>query len=381
MTKDFIQLKLADWLRRETGISGVRRVADLRGAIASEIGNVRDENQDRAIVFKCQDANGVQCAVAAVADGIGGMKEGAKCASLAIASFASAFCELGFHAGVSSTEHFLKERLQRATMLSNEAVFKEFQGKGGSTFVAVLLVSDKAPLWVSAGDSRIYLQTDREIKCLTVDDTIAGQLNKSGRISPEHSKILQFVGMGEDFEPHVGKVTNASAGRLVLTTDGVHYLEEGSEWFHNVMRNAPDTPAIAQRLISVAKWCGGPDNATLGIVEFPLELSVRETVDHALQVWDAFGELHIQLRLPRPQVQAKDSVPKGSKPAISCDRKKGNQEHQPDDNSEQQSTSKSSKTNRTGKKGAPKKKPNKKKNQTGKDAPQLDIEFPSEKEK
>ncbi len=166
-----------------------------------------------------------------------------------------------------------------------------------------MFVPGQAPAWVSAGDSRIYLHASNALRPLTVDDTIAGQLNRGGRVPPEHSKILQFVGMGKNFEPHVGEVADVLEEQLLLTTDGVHYLEDGSDWFKNVIQHAPEAGAAAKRLIDVAKRCEGPDNATVAVVEFPVQLSEYLSVDSDLQMWDAFGELHIQLQHAPSQIQ------------------------------------------------------------------------------
>jgi serine/threonine protein phosphatase PrpC len=291
MENNFIQRKIYNWLQRETGSSGVRKVASLRGAIASEIGNVRSDNQDKAIAFKGVDAQGRDYAVAVVADGIGGMNDGAACAALAIASFTSAICELSQINSSSPTS-----RMMQAANSANEAVYRDYLGRGGSTLVAVLFSFGMPPIWVSAGDSRIYLQSGNSLKLLTTDDTIAGQLNKSGTVPAEHSKILQFVGMGKGLEPHLGEVREAVEGQLILTTDGVHYLEKGSEWFKSIIQNAPDAGATAKRLVEVAKWCGGPDNATLACVGFPFQPSERHVVGDGIQIWDAFGELDIQLQ-------------------------------------------------------------------------------------
>ncbi|WP_299850391.1 protein phosphatase 2C domain-containing protein [uncultured Roseovarius sp.] len=319
MENSFIQRKLYNWLQRETGSSGVRKVASLKGAIASEIGNVRSDNQDKAIVFKGVDAQARDYAVAVVADGIGGMKDGAACAALAIASFTSAICELSQLKSISPSA-----RMTRAATSANEAVYRDYVGRGGSTLVAVLFSSGMPPFWVSAGDSRIYLHAKNSLKLLTTDDTIAGQLNKSGAVPAEHSKILQFVGMGKDFEPHLGEVREVLEGKLILTTDGVHYLEYGSNWFKKIIENAPDAGATAKRLVDVAKWCGGPDNATLACLGFPFYPSDRRVIGDGIQIWDAFGELDIQLQLnsmPNPNngigsgVQNSDQIPSNDQSA------------------------------------------------------------------
>ena len=317
MENSFIQRKLYNWLRRETGSSGVRKVASLHGAIASEIGNVRSDNQDKAIAFKGSDSRGREYAVAVVADGIGGMNDGAACAALAIASFTSeisALSQVGFSSPLA--------QMKQAAHFANEAVYRDYLGRGGSTLVAVLFLPGMPPIWVSAGDSRIYLQSGKSLKLLTTDDTIAGQLNKSGTVPAEHSKILQFVGMGKDFEPHVDEVEvrEAHEGELILTTDGVHFLENGSDWFKSIIQNAPDAGATAKRLVEVAKWCGGPDNATLACFGFPFRPSEGGNVGDGIQIWDAFGELDIQLQhnpVSRQQPSINDRHQSPRKPPIS----------------------------------------------------------------
>lgn len=317
MEQSFVQRKLYNWLRRETGSSGVRKVASLRGAIASEIGNVRSDNQDKAIAFKGFDARGSEYAVAVVADGIGGMHDGAACAALAIASFTlkiSALSQAGFSSPLT--------QIKQAAHFANEAVYRDYLGRGGSTLVAVLFLPGMPPIWVSAGDSRIYLHSDKSLKLLTTDDTIAGQLKKSGTVPAEHAKILQFVGMGKDFEPHVDEVRDAQEGELLLTTDGVHFLESESVWFKSIIQNAPDAGATAKRLVEVAKWCGGPDNATLACLGFPFRSSARDEFGDGIQIWDAFGELDIEIqRDPVRNRQSKNNDPhqRARKPPLADD--------------------------------------------------------------
>jgi PPM family protein phosphatase len=364
MENSFILRKLYNWLRRETGSSGVRKVASLHGAIASEIGNVRSDNQDKAIAFKGFDARGREYAVAVVADGIGGMNDGAACAALAIAAFTSEISVLS-QVGFSSP----LTQMKQAAHFANEAVYRDYLGRGGSTLVAVLFLSGMPPIWVSAGDSRIYLQSGKSLKLLTTDDTIAGQLNKSGTVPAEHSKILQFVGMGKDFEPHVDEVREAHEGELILTTDGVHFLENGSDWFKSIIQNAPDAGATAKRLVEVAKWCGGPDNATLACFGFPFRPFERGAVGDGIQIWDAFGELDIQLQhnpVSRQQPSSNVRYQSPRKPPVS-DVDDGEPQLIDEDEPELLPT--------TGKTTPKQPRKSRSKKPIDKDTPQLDIEF------
>ena len=137
-----------------------------------------------------------------------------------------------------------------------------------------------------------------------------------------------------------------------------------------MIKNAPDAGTAAKRLIDVAKWCGGPDNATLAVVEFPVQLSETLGIEDGLQVWDAFGELHIQLQHTPSQIQFEDPVvlKKSSPLPPTQDR------DQLEDDSDPQLLEDA----------APKRKPRRKKappkakratDPLEQDAPQLDIEF------
>ena len=79
------QQQLYNWLMRKSPVSAVRRVAELPIAMASDIGLVRSENQDRAAILRIQLTEGRSSVVVVLCDGMGGMSDGAECASLAIA--------------------------------------------------------------------------------------------------------------------------------------------------------------------------------------------------------------------------------------------------------------------------------------------------------
>ncbi len=292
MHGSFVERKLTNWLLRQTSASGVRRVAFLNGAIASEQGNVRSENQDKAVIVRVADQFGGGFSVAIVADGIGGMIEGGMCASRAIGAFVSELSKRPHLANVITVD-----RVTRAMHAANEVVYSYLQGRGGTTFVAVVASQGIAPIWVSAGDSRVYAFTQNKLRQISVDDTIAGQLGKAGNAPAEHYKLLQFVGMGKDFLPHVRVLDDERAEVLLLTTDGVHYLSRKSDVLDSVLQHAGDLGIAVKRFVDIAKWCGGSDNATIAAVPLPMRFESAIENEHSLVVWDSFGELHIELRM------------------------------------------------------------------------------------
>ncbi|EPF68314.1 PP2C family protein-serine/threonine phosphatase [Pseudomonas syringae] len=284
-----IQHQLTAWLSRRTTRNGVRRVVPLSAAIASELGMVRSENQDRAIIVQGWDGEGRRFAVGAVADGIGGMRDGGACAALTLGAFVAA---IHHYARTTSVES--DDLLSHAFFAANEAVHNQFKGDGGATLVAVILRQNSPTFWASVGDSRIYKTVDGTVRQLSVDDTIAGQLGKRDDENIEHSKLLQYIGMGSDLEPHVDETQHSPMGSLLLTTDGVHYLARNSILMDKVVLNSPDPGACVKRLVELANWCGGPDNATVLVMPLSVDFeSAYEPPYSCLDVWDSYGDLQL----------------------------------------------------------------------------------------
>ena len=287
----FLQQQLTNWLSRKTPTGGVRRVAALAASVASDIGNVRSENQDRAILAHGWDREGHDFIVAVVADGIGGMRNGGACASIAVGSFLAALHEQA-HSASTNPENWLRE----AVNVSNSSVYGHFHGDGGSTMVAAVLRPNRDAFWMSVGDSRVYEVFNRELHQASIDDTIAGQLGKNANVAAEQSKLLQFIGMGDDLEVHVSQINTEYVQTIILTTDGAHYVAPTPKLLEAIFINATDLGVCAKRFLDLAKWCGGPDNATVAILSLNevLDLNPKMPYDF-IEVWDAFGEIQIHL--------------------------------------------------------------------------------------
>ncbi len=286
-----LQSQLTSWLLRRTPLGGVRRVVSLAAAIASEVGSVREENQDRVVIARGLDRAGHDFMVAAVADGMGGMRDGATCAALTAGTFLSALYQQAQN-GSEDSEKWLDD----AAAAANQAVFSQLRGQGGSTLVAVLVRPNQAACWLSVGDSRVYRCTGKVLTQVSVDDTIAGQLGKIVGAELDQSKLLQFIGMGDGLEAHFDKLdVNDPIDSVVLTSDGVHYLAPAPGLLGSIIGNAPDPGLCVKRLVDLSNWCGGHDNATVAMVS--LKATSREgggARDYrCLEVWDAFGELQI----------------------------------------------------------------------------------------
>lgn len=311
-----IQNQLTAWLLRRTATTGVRRVASLAAAIASEIGNVRDENQDRAAIARGRDRQGQDYAVVAVADGIGGMRDGATCAAATLGTFLAAV-----HQHAQSGSGSSEEWMRRAVNAANQVVFGRFRGDGGSTLVALLVRPGQQPCWLSVGDSRVYRSAGKDLTQVSVDDTIAGQLGKSPDAAFEQSKLLQFIGMGDELEPHIAEFDGDPVDTVILTTDGVHFLARAPGWLGQIVGNAADPGVCVKRLVDLAKWCGGPDNATVAMIELSADREPESRPPYpCFEVWDAFGELQVIANETARETSslARHRVPEGGQSSVAA---------------------------------------------------------------
>lgn len=277
-----LQARLYNWFMRKTTPSAVRRVGELPVMIGSDIGNVRGENQDRVAVLKVSLDRNQSFVVVALCDGMGGMVEGSACASQAIASF-FAFC-------VRRRDVPLQTRLVMAAHEANRAVHALYQGRGGATLSALLLDGLGNTFGINIGDSRIYSYRENKLEQLTVDDTMAGLLNRGENDVHSSNELIQFIGMGDGVEPHAILMPSANE-LMMLTSDGAHFIDKGV--MQMVVQNAKEPAMAVKRIIEVAKWCGGRDNATVAIAS-PLVFQPQLFDDTGLiQVWDPFGELQV----------------------------------------------------------------------------------------
>lgn len=273
------------WFMRRTASSAVRRVQPLSAALASDVGLVREENQDRVAVVRGCDRTGRTFILGVLADGIGGMRQGGQCAALTLATFIhTVTCE------AQRTED-PSEWLRRASVHANQAVYASQGGDGGSTLTAILFAYGYRPIWLSIGDSRVYHVAEAKMTQLSRDDTLDGQLGKSiegGR----RSELLQFVGIGDSLEPHIEFTPWDLTGTLLLTTDGVHFI--GEDYLGKLAHFAQDLGVCVRRFVDLAKMLGGPDNASVVALNVSaLAESEPPPIESAYEVWDPFGELYM----------------------------------------------------------------------------------------
>lgn len=288
INQDSILLRLRQWLMRKTSDGSTRQMAQMPLVISSDIGNVRAENQDRVAVLRAQVTPSRSFLVAVLCDGMGGMEDGAGCASLSVAAFLSS-C-------IRNRNLDAMSRIKVAVDYANEAVNNEYNQKGGATLSAFLIDNNGGFVAVNVGDSRIYCISENKLSQLSDDDTLAAQINQSEVPSHMRNELLQFIGMGDDLDPHFISIPDLnSVSTLLMTSDGLHYMNKDT--MEAVIRYADEPNAKARRLVKLAKWCGGKDNVSLVVVENPISILDIEGdqpfPSGTVEICDAYGDVQL----------------------------------------------------------------------------------------
>lgn len=303
MEKDEIQLQLQRWLSRTTTAFSVRKVINLPIALASDVGIVRTENQDVVVLLRAQVTSQKSFLVGVLCDGMGGMIDGKGCAELAVSSFISS-C-------IRYRKLNLKDRLLKAVDYSNETVYNKYHGQGGATLSAFILDSDKNLEAVNVGDSRIYIEANTGFEQVTTDDTIAGQLrNEFHGVEVSH-RLLQHIGIGSGLEPHLIDLPSVdSISKILLTSDGAHYVAHDT--LKRIFSPNISSEQLAKRLMNVANWCGGHDNASaLVLTDLASVFLANENVHTGtIDVWDPFSDVQL---IGIEKINHQDSAPVSDK--------------------------------------------------------------------
>jgi serine/threonine protein phosphatase PrpC len=249
--------------------------------LASDIGLRREENQDRVAVVQVHPSRPKMqpflCIV--VSDGMGGMVNGAQCATLTVAGLINSL--------ISSSEPSGEKRLRDAAMDANAIVHAFSKGRGGATLSATLIEANGAAYYVNVGDSRIYglRSSEKPLFRLTKDDTLEEAFGGHGR------ELVQYIGLGPAMMPHVG-VLPLDAESILLTTDGAHFIRE--DLLQEIIVNAHDLKRITDRISALARWLGGRDNASIAAVQVPDCLEhLRKTTARTTTLWGVGSPLQI----------------------------------------------------------------------------------------
>ncbi len=234
----------------------------LRAGTATDVGQVRSNNQDSQLLVAGNSLYGV-------ADGMGGHQGGEVASAIAV--------EL---TGQHATEPTL-ESLKQAVRLANRAIFekagsdRDLHGMG-TTLVAIQLVASPdgdEVAWVNVGDSRVYLLRDDRLVQLSHDHSLVEDLVRDGQLTadeaavhPQRNILTRALGIDLDVAVDGATVLPFTGDRFLLCSDGL-FNEVSEDQMASVLRRLADPTEASEELVRLANEGGGRDNITVVVVE------------------------------------------------------------------------------------------------------------------
>jgi len=237
-----------------------------RSGTASDPGLLRSHNEDRVYV---DDAGGVYLVV----DGMGGRAAGELAAQTAVRVIPEQ---------LESAEGEAAERVRQAITAANNEIYRLAQERDecrGMACVLTVAVAHEDRVTVGhVGDSRLYLVWDGNLRKLTSDHSVVGELEDMGELTeaaamehPRRNEVFRDVGSrprGADDEDfiQIKSLPFRPNAAILLCTDGLSDMLSSAEIGSIVQGYCGDPAAVAQELVSAANTRGGKDNISVVFV-------------------------------------------------------------------------------------------------------------------
>jgi PPM family protein phosphatase len=242
--------------------------AQLEVGARSEIGYVRDENQDRMSGTRVPLGQ-----LYIVADGMGGHKGGALAAELTVQGLQRYIGEAPVNASVEKV-------IQMAFNKTNETVYQQAHSgdpatEGMGSTAVLLLISGGVARVAHVGDSRAYLFRAGRLRRLTTDHTIVQKMVQAEMLKPEeaidhpNANVLdRAIGSKPSVEVDISDILRLHEGdAILLCSDGLSGYITDSE-IASVLRSPATVQEIPDRLVELSLQKGGEDNVTVQFIQY-----------------------------------------------------------------------------------------------------------------
>jgi serine/threonine protein phosphatase PrpC len=240
---------------KDTGMNDAQGALAIRYAVQSDIGLLRDENEDAAYAG---------ARLLAVADGMGGHAAGEVASATVIDALKPLDTQVPAGELLNALDHAVRQasRTLAAMAQANPAL------TGMGTTLTALLWSGSQLGLVHIGDSRAYLVRDGAVFQITQDHTLVQSLLDDGKITegevashPQRNLILRAIRTQADHEPDLQLREARPGDRYLLCSDGLHEVVDPGA-IASVLTTVGDPDQAAKDLIALAIDGGGPDNIT-----------------------------------------------------------------------------------------------------------------------
>ncbi len=219
----------------------------------TDVGRVRKSNQDALVI-----GNGL----AGVADGMGGHNGGE------IASGETRDGLLREAQGLKPDRNLLKEIVQKINHVVWERQEKDAALTGMGTTLTLLWPAANEMLIAQVGDSRAYLLRDGQMRQITEDHSLVGDMVRRGVLSEEQAAchpmrnyITRAIGTDDTVEVDLYSEPRKTGDRWLVCSDGLY-----GQMNRTILQETAageNQEEAADRLLQIALDNGGKDNISL----------------------------------------------------------------------------------------------------------------------
>lgn len=227
-------------------------------------GKVRDHNEDSVIIVKDQ-ADEI---LLAVADGMGGHRNGEVASSIAISHIGKRFAEISSVGNKEDATNFVREMVSEANFLIYKHTSEHPESTGmGTTLVLAILTKDFL-LFGNIGDSSGYVVKNEKLHKVTTDHTLVSLLVKSGELTEEEAKnhprknvLMRALGATNTVEMDITYVERDIEG-IFLCSDGLTNMLNDDQ-ITKVLNENTSLEEKLKKLIVKCNNRGGTDNISV----------------------------------------------------------------------------------------------------------------------
>ena len=237
----------------------------MRYSYITDPGKVRERNEDSVNIV----TNASKEILMAVADGMGGHKDGEVASSIALNHIATRFKSISSVGNKEDAINWIGEIVKEANALIYKYVAEHKESTGmGTTMVLAILTKDFL-LIGNIGDSSGYVIKNKKLHKVTVDHTLVNLLVKSGEISekdaknhPKKNVLMRALGASPDVEMDIFNVELGVDG-IFLCSDGLTNMLDDDTIMKVLNNKDLDIDEKLDKLIFKANNRGGSDNISI----------------------------------------------------------------------------------------------------------------------
>jgi protein phosphatase len=250
----------------------------ISAAAGTDIGRVREKNEDAAFAQVTGGGNGTPAALLIVADGLGGHQAGEAASQIAIDTLTEELVPyLDERDTAAASWARLENQVSDAITQADEAI-RDYtntnlppSARVATTVALVLIIGERAVV-ANVGDSRVYRLRQDALDLLTRDHTRAWHLAETGQIDPAkvsghplRNLLTRTLGSGSPAKPDVKRVTLQSGDRLLLCSDGLWGTVRDTERLREILGGSESAEHAVEAFVAEANARGGDDNIGVAV--------------------------------------------------------------------------------------------------------------------